>query len=45
MVALMGHRRLLPDLSDDYDQPINDSYLDDLDALLSGRSLGNSGIV
>jgi hypothetical protein len=43
--ALMCHRRLLPYLSDDYAQPIRGSYLADLDALLNGRSLGNSRIV
>jgi len=45
MVALMNYRRLLPDSSDDSDHPIKGSYLADLDALLSGHSLGNSGTV
>ncbi|KAL8902279.1 MAG: hypothetical protein Q9207_004797 [Kuettlingeria erythrocarpa] len=43
MAALMNYRRLLPDLSDHSDQPIKGSYLADLDALLRGDSLGNSG--
>jgi hypothetical protein len=45
MAALMSYRRLLLDLSDDSDRPIKGSYLADLDALLDGHSLGNSGIV
>jgi hypothetical protein len=45
MAASMRYRRLLPDRSDDSDQPIRGSYLADLDALLNGQSLGNSGIV
>jgi hypothetical protein len=45
MAALMSYRRLLPDLSDDSDRPIRGSYLADLDALLNGCSLGNSGII
>jgi hypothetical protein len=45
MAALMNYRRLLPDLSDDSDQPIAGSYLADLDALLVDHSLGNSGKV
>lgn len=45
MAALMNYRRLLPDFSDDSDQPIKGSYLADLDALLNGHSLGNSGTV
>jgi hypothetical protein len=45
MAALMSYRRLLPDLSDNSDRPIRGSYLADLDALLDGYSLGNSGIV
>jgi hypothetical protein len=45
MAALMRYRRLLPDHSDDSDKPIKGSYLADLDALLNGQSLGNSGIV
>jgi hypothetical protein len=42
VAALMCHRRLLPYHSDDYTQPINGSYLADLDALLNGHSLENS---
>jgi hypothetical protein len=45
MAALMNYRRLLPDLSDHFDQPINGSYLADLDTLFHGHSLGNSGRV
>jgi hypothetical protein len=45
MAALMSYRRLYPDSSDHSDQPIKASYLADLDALLNGRSLGNSGVV
>jgi hypothetical protein len=45
MTALMNYRRLLPDFSDDFDQPIKGSYLADLDALLNGHSLENSGTV
>jgi len=45
MAALMTYRRLLPDFSDDSDQPIEGSYIADLDALLHGHSLGNSGRV
>jgi hypothetical protein len=45
MAALMNYRRLLPDLLDDSYQPINGSYLADLDALFRGYSLGNSGRV
>lgn len=45
MAAVMSYRRLLPDLSDDSDRPIRGSYLADLDALLNGHPLGNSGIV
>lgn len=45
MAALMCHRRLLPYLSDDYTQPINGSYVADLDALLNGHSLENSKMV
>lgn len=45
MAALMNYRRLLPDLSDHSDQPIKGSYLADLDALLHGDSIGNSGRV
>ncbi len=45
IAALMNYRRLLPDFLDDLDQPIKGSYLADLDALLYGHSLGNSGTV
>jgi hypothetical protein len=45
MAALLSYRRLLPDLSDDSDRPIRGSYLADLDALLDGHQLGNSGVV
>lgn len=45
MVALMSYRRFYPDSSDGSDQPITGSYITDLDALLRGRSLGNSGTV
>lgn len=45
MAALMGHRRLLYDVSTNNGQPIKGSYLADLDALLHGDSLGISGIV
>jgi hypothetical protein len=45
LAVLMCYRRLLPDLSGDSDQSIKDSYLADLDALLSGHSLRNSGKV
>jgi len=45
IAALMNYRRLLPDFLDDSDQPIKGSYLADLDALLNGHSLGNSGTV
>ena len=41
----LSYRRLLPDASDHFDQPIKGSYLADLGALLDGRSLGNSGAV
>ncbi len=45
MAALTNYRRLLPDLLDHLDEPINGSYLADLDALFHGYSLGNSGRV
>jgi hypothetical protein len=45
MAAMLSFRRLLPDVSDHFDQPIKGSYLADLDALLEGESLGNSGAV
>jgi len=45
IAALMNYRRLLPDFLDDLDQPIKGSYLADLDTLLYGHSLGNSGTV
>ena len=41
----MNYRRLLPDRLDHFDQPINGSFLADLDALFRGDSLGNSGRV
>lgn len=43
--ALMNYLRLLPNLFDNSDQPINVCYLADLDALLHGNLLRNSGRV
>lgn len=45
MAALMNYRRLLPDLSDHYDQPIRGIDLADLDALVHGDPPGNRGRV
>lgn len=45
MAAMMSYRRLRPDLANDTDEPIMGSYLADLDALLSGSLLSNSGAV
>ena len=45
MTAWMSYRRLVPDVSDHADQPIQGSYLDDLDALSNDNNLGNSGKV
>lgn len=45
MAALMSYRRLLPDVSDHFDQPIKGSFLADLNVLLDGQPLGNSGAV
>lgn len=45
VAALMSYRRLHPDSSDDSNQPITDSYITDLDALLCAIVLGNSGRV
>ena len=45
MAATLNYRRLLPDAKDHLDKVINGSYLADLDGLLDGRSLGNSGVV
>jgi hypothetical protein len=45
IAALMSYRRLLPDRLDDSDKPIKGSYLADLDGLLDGHLLGNSGTV
>jgi hypothetical protein len=45
MVALMNDLRLLPDRLDHINQPINGSYLADLDALFHGEPLGNRGRV
>jgi len=42
MAALMNYRRLCPDRLDNIHHPITDSYLDDLDTLFHGHSLGNS---
>ena len=43
IIALINYRRLRPDILDDFDQPINNSYLADLDTLIRGNSPGNSG--
>lgn len=45
MAAMMNYRRLYPDSSDHSEQPITGSYIADLDALLGGAQLGNSGRV
>lgn len=45
MAALMNYRRLHPDDWDRSNQPIRGSYIADLDALLRGATLGNSGRV
>ena len=45
IAAFIGYRRLVPDLSDHFDQPIKDSYLADLDANLHGERLENTGAV
>jgi hypothetical protein len=45
MAALMNYRRLHPDHLDASNKPITDSYIADLDALLGGTLLGNSGRV
>jgi hypothetical protein len=45
MAALMSYQRLFSHNSGDSDQPIKGSFLGDLDALLNGHLLGNSGIV
>ena len=41
----MSYRRLVPDVSDHADMPIQGSYLADLDALFHDDNLGNSGKV
>ncbi|KAK5550248.1 hypothetical protein LTR46_011746, partial [Exophiala xenobiotica] len=43
MVTMLIYRRLNPDFSDASKQPITRSYVADLDALLRGDRLGNSG--
>lgn len=43
MAAMLIYRRLNPDFSDNSKQPITGSYVADLDALLRGDRLGNSG--
>jgi len=45
LTAFMSYRRLNPDSLDYYDQPIKGCYLADLNALLCGHALGNSGVV
>lgn len=45
MTTLMVCRRLLYNFLDHSDQPIKGSHLTDLDAILRGESLGNSGRV
>jgi hypothetical protein len=45
MAAMMNYRRLYSDSSDLSEQPITGSYIADLDALLGGAQLGNSGRV
>ena len=45
IAALMNYRRLFPDVLDHCDQPINGSYLADLDAHFRGCLLGDSGRV
>ena len=45
IAALMNFRRLFPDVLDHCNQPINGSYLADLDAHFRRCSLGNSGRV
>lgn len=43
--AMMTYRRLYPDFLDDSEAPVTGSYIADLDALLRGDQLGNSGKV
>jgi len=45
MSALLSYRRLYPDFLDHSEQPITANYIADLDALLHGTSIGNSGKV
>ena len=45
IAALMNYRRLHPDFWDCSNLPITGSYIADLDALLQGEKLGNSGRV
>lgn len=45
MAAMLTYRRLCPDFSDDSEQPVTGSYVADLDSLLRGDHLGNSGRV
>lgn len=45
MATLMSYRQFLLDFLDNFDEPIKDSYLVNLNIFLYGKLLRNSGIV